>query len=181
MRLMAKLFGIFLVLAGFSMPSFAAGHNDTQSFGFTGLGYYEMSDFESLYVGFPASNFKTSGAGFQVYYEHGVMDNLTLSVALGYARLLSSNQFDTQVSENFFIGDILASYYFRDASTVVQPYLAGGGGVIVSGRGAAPTLDLGGGVHFKVADNVSLRLQVLYKTAIIHHRGEGSFGVAFHF
>lgn len=181
MRSVTKLFGICLVLAGFSTPSFAAGHDGAKSFGFTGLAYYEMSDFESLYVDFPTSDLNTSGAGFQVYYEHGVMDNLTLSGALGYARLLTSNKFDTQVSENFFVVDLLANYYFRDAAVTVQPYLAGGGGVIVSGNGAAPTLDLGGGVHFKVADNVSLRLQVLYKTAIIHHRGEGSFGVAFHF
>ena len=71
------------------------------------------------------------------------------------------------------------NYYFSNGK--VQPYAAFGAGTIISGKSAAPTLNLGGGAHFFVAENVSVFVQALYKTAFIHHRAEGKLGVGFHF
>lgn len=181
-----------LILMSFLMTvSFAVVAQDTagtgstttmkgkKTFGFMGLGYYEISNFESLYVPFATSGMKAAGAGFEGFFEYGFTDNFGLNVALGYDRLLYANKFRTQVKENFFIADITGHYYFNAGDTV-HPFIGGGIGMEAS-RTIAPTLDVGGGADFMVSDNVSVRFQLLYKTAIIHHRGEAGLGVAYHF
>lgn len=157
----------------------STSHKGKKSVGFLGLGYYEISNFESLYVPFATSGIRAAGAGFQGFFEYGAADRFGINFAAGYDRLLYANKFRTQVAENFFLLDVTGHYYF-DAGKV-QPFLAGGIGAEISTQGVAPTLDLGGGVDVMVSDNVSVRIQTLYKTAIIHHRAEAGLGIAYHF
>jgi opacity protein-like surface antigen len=185
---MNKILHILVILASvtaISSPAFAddaatsTSHKGKKSVGFMGLGYYEISNFESLYVPFATSGIRAAGAGFESFFEYGVADSFGVNFAAGYNRLLYANKFRTQVAENFFLLDVTGHYYF-DAGKA-QPFLAGGIGAEISTQGVAPTLDLGGGADFMVNDNVSVRLQVLYKTAIIHHRAEAGLGIAYHF
>lgn len=157
------------------------GFTGRKAFGFGGLGNYSLSNYESLYLNFATSGLKTAGMGFETFFEFGLAKDFTMSVDVGFERLLYANKFKTQMKLNYFLLDVLGRYYFRAVDRTVQPFLAGGVGVIASSIGAAPTLDLGGGSHFMLTDNVSLWVQLLYKTAIIHHRGEGALGIAYHF
>lgn len=181
---MGKYGRILAILAVFlAVPALASaegtGRKGQKSVGFLGLGYYEISNFESLYVPFATSGIRAAGAGFQGFFEYGASDSFGINFAVGYDRLLYANKFRTQIAENFFLFDVTGHYYF--ATGKAQPFLAGGIGAEVSTQGVAPTLDLGGGVDVMVNDNVSVRIQTLYKTAIIHHRAEAGLGIAYHF
>ena len=149
--------------------------------GHRGIGFYEASDYESLYVDFSTANISGAGAGIHSFFEIGAMENLTLSFTIGYARLMSPKKFESFIRRDFFVADILGHYYFSDKTDKIQPYFAAGAGVMVSSGSAIPLADFGGGAHFMITDNFSLRLQGLFKTAVIHNRGEVSLDVGYHF
>lgn len=180
-----RILTVFAVVMAVSATALAAdapaGRKGQKSLGFMGIGAYEISNFESLYVPFATSGIRAAAVGFEAFFEYGVSDKFGVNFAAGYDRLLYANKFRTQVKENFFLIDVTGHYYFDVAGGKVQPFFAGGLGGEISSGGTAPLLDLGGGVDFMVSDNVAVRLQTLYKTAIIHHRAEAGLGIAYHF
>lgn len=181
---MKKIFQtLFIIVAviSFANLAHAESHKGKKIWGIAGLGFYEISNYESLYVNFATSNLKAAGAGFKTYFEYGVGDQFYLEGSAGYARVTYSNKFFNQIKQNFFLIDILGKYYFMDAASRIQPYVGGGVGGLISSRSAAPLLDIAVGSHFMLTDQFSIRLQAMYKTAIIHNRAEGSLGIAYHF
>lgn len=150
------------------------------SLGVNATGFYEISNYESIYVNFSTSGIRASGFGFNTLVEYGFTNHITGAVNLGYSRLTYANKFSTATKKNFFIPDIMMHYYFM-TDQKIMPYLSFGAGALVSSAGIAPTGNVGGGVRYQVSDEFSVRFGLLYKTAIIHHRGEASLGVAYHF
>ena len=181
-RILTVVVVLVSVLAYSAGSAFALGgsHKDQKTFGFMGLGYYEISNYDSLYVSFATSSLKAAGLGFETFFEYGLADKFGLNFAAGYDRLLYANKFKALIAENYFLIDITGHYYFNTEGNI-QPYLAGGAGGEISSKGAAPVLDLGGGIDFMVSDAVSVRFQTLFKTAIIHNRAEAGLGIAYHF
>lgn len=158
-----------------------------KTFGFEGVAHYTITSYDSAYVSFPTSSIKVAGSGFHAFFEYGFDTHFSFEGAIGYERLHYASQASNPnirqvISENFFTIDARGNYYFlsSDKSTF-QPYVTAGVGTLISGRSAIPLLDLGGGVHIFVAENVSLKVQALYKTAFVHHHVEGALGVGFHF
>jgi len=164
-----------------SSPSSSFMHKDMKIMGVSGMAFYEInSQFESLYVNFPTQNIKGAGFGFIGFFEYGFNEHISAEVDMGYSRLTYTNKFKNTTKKNFFLMDVLFHYYFtKDAN--IAPYLSAGGGVYVSSGSSAPVLDVGVGSHFKVSKNISIKVDLLYKTAIILNRFEGRVGVAFHF
>lgn len=176
------LFGLALLMAGRVFAGDAQSFKGKIGLGVSALGYYEISNYESLYIqNTPTSNIRTSGAGFVADFEYGLAPRFTLGGDLGFSYSLTQNKLKSISKRSFFIGDVLGRYYFANANETVQPFVALGGGVLASSIGAAPLVDLGGGTKVKLTDNVFLNLQLLYKTAIIHNRIEASFGLAYRF
>lgn len=152
-----------------------------KSIGISFLGFYDInSKFESLYVNFPTENIKAAGFGSNLFFEYGFADQFSGELSLGYARLTYSNKFKNVIKENYFVGDVLGHFYFLKNQRI-QPYLLFGAGAMVSSNAVAPTFDVGVGSHFMVTDQFSVKAEIMYKTAIIYHRGEGRVGFAYHF
>ena len=174
-----------------SVPAFAAtpggqSLKNRKTLGFAGIGHLSYSSYESLYVDFATSGIITAGSGFQAFLEYGLADEFSITAALGYGRLHYAHKSSvpvlrTVIAENFVNIDVTGQYYFSGTDTTFQPYLAFGIGTTISSKGAAPLFDVGIGTHYFVSEKVSLRAQLLYKTALIHHAGELSFGAGFHF
>lgn len=158
-----------------------------KTFGLEGVGHYTFTDYDSAYVSFPTNKIRVAGSGFHTYFEYGFDTHFAFEAAVGYERLHYAKQSNNPnirqvISENFFTIDLRGNYYFLSGEkNVVQPYATTGVGTVISGKGAVPLLDVGAGAHFFVTDNVSIKLQALYKTAFIHHHFEGGLGVGFHF
>lgn len=164
-------------------PASSSGysHQGKVSVGLGATGFYNFySNFDSLYVDFGASAIKTAGFGFQTYIEYGFSDRFTGTFDLGFQRLTYSNKFRPVINENFFVTDFMGNYYFLDNSKI-RPYATAGAGMIISSGAVAPTGNLGIGTHIRLADEFSLKVQVLYKTSIIQHVAEGTVGFAYHF
>lgn len=187
-RFFSFLVAIILAL---SAPAFAGSPGGQSlkgrtTLGFAGLGHFSYSSYESLYVDFATNGIITAGSGFHAFLEYGLADEFSITGAIGYGRVHYSHKgglpnLRQVIAENFVNIDVLGQYYFSGAETTFQPYLAFGGGATISSKGAAPLFDVGIGTHYFVSDKVSLRAQLLYKTALIHHAGELSFGAGFHF
>ncbi|MBF0106751.1 MAG: hypothetical protein HQM16_15670 [Deltaproteobacteria bacterium] len=163
-------------------PAKAGGFSKkgVKTIGLNVTGFYDInSGFESLYVSFPTQDIKAAGLGAALFFEYGIADKFTTEIDLGYSRLTYANKFKNVIKENFFVGDILGRFYFLNNQRI-QPALIFGAGAIVSSA-VAPTFDVGFGSHFMITDSFSLKAEVLYKTAIIFHRGEGRVGFAYHF
>lgn len=147
--------------------------------GVMATGFYEISNAESLYVDFATSGLRAAGFGFNSFVEYGFSDRITGSIQLGYSRLLYLNKFSTLAHKNFFVGDLMGNYYFINNGKFM-PYGTFGVGVMASGN-VVPTGNVGGGLRYQVNEDFSIRAELLYKTAIIHHRGEGRIGFSYHF
>lgn len=164
-----------------TIPSANFMQKNKKMIGFSGMGFYEInSQFESLYVTFPTSNIKAAGFGFTGNFELGFNDRLSGEISMGYSRLSYANKFKNVIKQNFFTSDVVAHYYFLN-NQKIAPYVIAGAGIYASSGSVAPTLDTGVGSHFKVADNLSIKTDLIYKTAIIHNRLEARVGLAFHF
>lgn len=188
MKIRRMLASLLLSVLLFSANAMAAkAVKDRKVFGLEGVGHYTISNYDSVYVSFPTSSIKVAGSGFHAYFEYGFAENFAFEAAVGYERVhyarQSANPNIRQViAENFVTLDTRGNYYFLASDkSMVQPYATIGAGTTISGKSAVPLLDIGGGAHFFVADNVSIKLQLLYKTAFIHHHAEAGLGVGFHF
>lgn len=148
--------------------------------GVMATGFYEMSNYESLYVDFVTSDIKAAGLGFTSFVEYGFSDRVTGSLQLGFSRLLYINKFSTTSRRNFFVGDLMGNYYFTNNGKLM-PYITFGAGIMASSGNVAPTGNVGGGLRYQINEDVSVRAELIYKTAIIHHRGEGRIGFSYHF
>lgn len=148
--------------------------------GVMATGFYELTNYESLYVDFVTSDIKAAGLGFTSFVEYGFSDRITGSLQLGFSRLLYINKFSTTTRKNFFVGDLMGNYYFSNNGKLM-PYLTFGVGIMASSGNVAPTGNVGGGLRYQINEDFSLRGELLYKTAIIHHRGEARIGVSYHF
>lgn len=180
-KLTGIIFAILLAFTASVVKAEGASHQGVKHIGLAGTGFYEISDYESIYVNFVASNLKTAGGGAQLFFDYGFSDRFGGGMSLGYSRITYTNSFQNVIKENFFTADFLGQYYFTGSDSTFQPYAAAGAGILVSGAGIAPLFDVGVGSYIKLADNFSLKIQALYKTAVIHHRMEGSFGFAYNF
>lgn len=147
------------------------------------IGFYEYSTTESLYVDFSTDEVNAAGAGFKGFFEYGLNDRLAIGGSLTYSYVLYVKEFDLSVvTQSFWSFDFMGAYYFTDDySKKFQPYAAFGAGAHFSGNGVTPLLDLGVGMHYRFNDYVSLKTEILGKTAIVHNRGEAFLGIAFHF
>ena len=181
MKKLLSLAIVFCALVFTATTSSASDFEGKSRLGIMGTGFYEISDYESLYTNFVASNLNVSGGGVSLFYEYGFTKNISGSINLGYSRLVDSDQFLNQLAQNFFVADVLGHYNFNVKSDIFKPFVSFGAGIIASSSGVAPLADLGGGVNFMIADNFAIKLQVLYKTAIIHHRAEAGLGFAIQF
>ena len=188
MKIRVVLSTLLLATILISSNAFAAkALKGRKTFGLDGIGHYTITSFDSAYVSFPTSSIKVAGSGFNTYFEYGFADNFSFETSIGYERIhyakQSANPNIRQViAENFFTIDARGNYYFLSSDkSMVQPYATVGAGTTISGKSAIPLLDIGGGTHFFIADNVSIKAQVLYKTAFIHNHLEVGLGVGFHF
>lgn len=144
-------------------------------------GYYEMtSTYENLYVKFATRDINTAGFGFFTGYEYGLSDHLSIGLDMGYSRLTYSNKFKNVIKQNFFNTDILGRYYFLKDEKIA-PFVSFGGGVAVSSAAAIPTFNAGGGVAYKLSENIFLKAELLAKSAVVFNRFEARVGVGFHF
>jgi hypothetical protein len=143
-------------------------------------GFYELSNYESLYVDFVTSDIKAAGLGFTSFVEYGFSDRITGSLQLGFSRLLYINKFSTTSRKNFFVGDLMGNYYFMNNGKIM-PYATFGAGLMASSGNVAPTANVGGGLRYQINEELSVRAELIYKTAIIHHRSEGRIGFSYHF
>ncbi len=159
----------------------ASSRKDKMNAGALAFGYYEHSTFESLYVDFTADSITATGLGFKGFFEYGLSNRLAVGGSLGFSYLLDANFDTSNMSRSFWALDALGTYYFTDYAKKLQPYVVFGGGVLFSDRGLSPILDLGVGTHYKIADNMSLKLEILGKSGVIHNRAEAGVGMAFFF
>lgn len=198
MKKLTYIIALAVLLIGFNQTSFAqtadtpvvsmASTSSSSSsmegkkiFGLVGMGAYDInSDFESLYVNFATTNINSASLGFLTFFEFGFSDRFAGEISLGYSRLIYSNKFRSVIKENYFVGDILAHYYFLNEEKI-KPYVIFGGGAIASSGGVAPVIDAGIGMHYMLNDEFSLKADLIIKSAIIYNRGETRFGISYHF
>jgi hypothetical protein len=192
MKSFRRILTLTLVTAmlSLSLPALAAegtgpALKGRKTFGFGMTGYIDLSTYEQLYVSFRTNHYTAYGIGFQLQYEQGLTDHLTLGGQIGYAYLVHASQssspnFYQASKRNLFHGDLLVGYHFMNEKSI-QPYLKGGFGMAVSATGVAPLAVLGGGADFFLTDGISLRPQALYKTSITHNRIEASINLGIHF
>lgn len=162
----------------------AAAHplKGKKNLGIEGTGFLEFSSYDRLYMSnVNVNGYRTGGLGMQAFFEYGLTDQITLSADVFYSRLTYANQFKATIRNNFFGGDVLAHYYFLKKVNKLLPFISAGVGLIASSGSALPLLDLGGGGHFFVTNKLSLKGEILFKTAFIHNRFEPALGLAYHF
>lgn len=149
--------------------------------GVAGTAFFEFSDFDSLFMqNVNISDYRNAGFGGQIFGSYHFNSRWAITLDAFYDRLTYANKFRTAIIENYFGGDLLLQYHFPVKSRFA-PFLAAGAGVIASSGGVLPLFDVGVGTHFFLSNNISLKAQVLYKTAIVENRIEPSIGIAFHF
>lgn len=145
------------------------------------MGFYDInSSFDSLYFNFATENINAFGFGFLAFFEYGFSKHFSGEIDLGYSRLIYASKSRNVIRENYFVGDLLAHYYFMSTEKF-QPYVIFGGGTVASSGAVAPTVDAGIGMHYLFTDEFSLKADVIIKSAVIYNRGEGRVGLAYHF
>lgn len=176
------------MVLGFSVSAFAGkALNKRKTFGLGGMGNYTISSYDQVFVDFNTTNIRSAASGFNTFYEYGISDHFSAAGTFGYSRLLYAGHntitnIQQNMTKNFFNLDMLGKYHFISSDRArFQPYLAAGGGALFSGKGVAPLFDIGGGTDIFFNETISVRLQGLFKTAIVHNSAEVGAGVAFHF
>lgn len=160
--------------------AFAKGR---MNIGLAGVGFFEFSDYDELFVstGVDVKDYRNAGFGGELFFEYSFSPRWSLTLAGQYERLTYGTKFRATIRENYFGGDALVKYHFPVKSRFA-PYLAAGVGVIASSGAALPLFDVGAGAHYFISNAVSLKAQVLYKTLLTReNRIEPSIGIAFHF
>lgn len=149
--------------------------------GFFALGYYEMNQaLDSLYFGSNIEDTNTAGLGFGAYYEYMFSEKLSVDLSAGFSRLMYTNKQRAIIQENFFVMDAVGKYYFTHSGRF-HPYVLLGAGIYASSGGLAPVADIGVGTYIDLAENISFKTEVIYKTAFVFNRAEARVGIGFHF
>ena len=152
-----------------------------KSFGLMGSGYYEINtDMSRLYYNFTLKSTHTAGFGISTFFEYGIAERFSLEFSLGYSRLLYASKQRGVINENYFVADVDAHYYFLN-SEKFGTYAIGGAGAIVSSGSVVPVGDIGIGNYFKITPEVSIKAELIFKSAIVFNRGEGRVGIAYTF
>lgn len=150
--------------------------------GVAGSWFFDFSDYDKIFVGTGVNinDYRNSGFGGSLFFTYNFNPHWALTGDVLFDRLTYASTSRATVRENYFGGDVLVQYDFKVRGRFA-PYVAAGAGVIASSGAMLPLIDVGAGAHYFLSNAWSIKVQALFKTAIVYSRIEPSIGVAYHF